>query len=350
MQSELYAEAIAAANVLLRNGYGIQVRKGLNPLNERDFLTISSRLSRSMNTAGVAEDVAMRQAIRQLDVDWGNLSASSRTRHINAARRTVAGSAKNVLPAVTGVMEIEGPRVIKETRKAVKRRYKFDIVATTSSFDQRIGEHIVSSQGNFITSAIGVRADQFALQARGIVGIGLQQGLSREDIAARMEKDLLRSGLGRKKSYWQVVAGSFANRGRTFAQFSSYRDAGIEKYLFDSVLDEDTTDTCRYMHGRIFTTSSGISKFNEVENLTDPEEIKSLQPWARTRQVGERSEIQFKTGGENRTMARVLESAVGRRDEVGRFSGGLSSSQLSKSGIQMPPLHGHCRSTVVPDI
>ena len=322
MLDDLYAEAIAAANVLLLDGYGIPVRKALNPLNERDFLTITSRLSRSLNKAGAAEDVAMRRAIQQLDVDWANISGASRARHIAAARRTVAGSIKNVLPATTGVMQVEGPRIIDETRKAVKRTYKFDIATTTSLFDERIGRQIVSSQGNFITTQLGVRADQFAAQARGIVSVGLQQGLGQDDIAARMEKDLLRGGIARKRSYWQVAAGSFANRGRTFSQLSSYRDAGIEKYIFESVLDEDTTDICRYMHGRMFATSTGLTKFNEVENLKDPQEIKDVQPWARTREVDGGAEIQFKSGGEIHTVARVLESAVGRRDEVGGRHGG----------------------------
>ena len=345
-----YAEAIAAANVILRDGYGIDVRKALNPLNQRDYLVIERRLARALNTAGIEEERSLRKAVEQLDIDWGNLSEAGRERVFDAAARTVGGSAAKVLPRTRGVLTVEGERIVGETRKATKRRFRLDIETSTTDFDKRIGSHIVSSQGNFTTNELGLRADLFTTEARGIVAIGLERGEGRTDIAERMQKEALRNGIARKRSYWEVAAGSFANRGRTFAQFSSYNDAGIERYLFDSVLDEATTDICRFLHGQTFSVASSIAKFNEVDNLDQPEDIKNVTPWVRTREVNGQLELQYKSGGQTFSVGRVLESAVGTADQTGRFGNALSSAQLAQRGISYPPLHGFCRSTVVPDI
>jgi len=346
-----FRAGIAAANVVLRDWYMIDVRKALNPLNQKDYLVIERRLAKALNISGVAEEQAIIEATSNMaGLDWGNMSEAARERTLDAARRTVAASGAKVLPRSRGVLDVEGERIIGETRKATKKRYRLDIETSTTDFDKQIGNHIVSSQANFSTTEFGVRVDAFADESRRIVERGLELGEGRIDIGQRLHDQARVNGIARKRGYWDVVAGSFANRGRTFAQLSSYQDADITRYVIDAVMDEATTDICRFLHGQTFTVGSGIAKFNEVDTLEQPEAMKDVTPWVRTTTVDGQLEMSYKTGGETFSVGRVLESAVGKPDESGRFGNTLSGDQLAQRGISFPPFHGFCRSSVVPDI
>jgi len=116
----------------------------------------------------------------------------------------------------------------------------------------------------FIRDEFGRRRTQFGRQARAIVSEGVQQGLGRRQISEDLERRLGHS-TGRTRAYWEVVASSFANRARSWAQLSSFEEGGIDRYVFEAVLDRATTDTCRFLHGKKFQTSAGLEKFREVE-------------------------------------------------------------------------------------
>ena len=341
---------VMAAEQILADVYRIDVAKALNPLNRRDFLVIVGRLARQLRVAGGPEATALRKAIDSLDVDWARLTAKGRDKVIEAARRSMADSAKQVVPRVEGVLEEEGPKITRSTRSGMRKRHRLDIAANLSTFDRRVIEFNTSSQANFVTNEIGQRAVEFSKQARGIVSRGLRVGAKRADIASDMRKELLAKGLRKQQSYYEVVSSSFTNRSRTFGQLSSMSDAGIRRYFFEAMLDETTSNTCRFMHGKSFEVSTGIEMFDRVERLERPELIKDALPWVRDVNTPDGPAIQIKSEGQTRTVARVVQSAVGRQDRTGRFSGGLSDTQLTAAGVTVPPLHGLCRSIIVPDI
>ena len=148
-----------------------------------------------------------------------------------------------------------------------------------------------------------------------------------------------------------MVAGAFANRSRTWGQLSSYSEAGIQRFLFEAMLDEVTTNVCRLMHGKSWAVEAGISLYERIEALENPQDIKSVQPWVRDgRDADGNSVLQIGSAGQFQTVARVLESGVGRQDDVGRFSQTMSDTELIANGVIVPPLHGGCRSVLVPDL
>ncbi len=351
-ETELYARGRAAADAILRECYGIDIRKALNPLDREDFVTIAIRLARAFEKAAKPERDALDRAVKNLDRDWPGMSQRQRNQVVDASARIIRDSSKRVLPGVVGVAEVESPRLVSETRKATKRKFGLNILTSTNAFDKRVIDFNVKSQGNFVTSEFGSRSDVFSRQARQIVSGGLARGEGRDQIAERLNKKLTANGIARAESYWRVAAGVFVNRSRTFGQLSAYDDAGIVNYIFESVLDEATSDVCRMMHGRIFTVRSGVEMFDRIEQLSDPIDIKNVQPFARTRNA-EDGGLEIRTsppGGEPVRLARIVESGVGRRDATGRFSNTLSDVELQAAGVTMPPLHGGCRSIVVPDI
>ncbi len=74
---------------------------------------------------------------------------------------------------------------------------------------------------------------------------------------------------GRSPAYWDVVAGSFVGRGRSFSQLSAYAEAAITSYRIVAVLDEVTTPTCRFLDGKTFSVSRGLELFDRVEANPD---------------------------------------------------------------------------------
>jgi hypothetical protein len=65
---------------------------------------------------------------------------------------------------------------------------------------------------------------------------------------------------------------------------SSYAEAGIRQYRIEPVLDEQTTNICRYLHGKTFSVADALRRFDRIEQLEDPEAIKQAMPWVREAQ------------------------------------------------------------------
>lgn len=141
---------------------------------------------------------------------------------------------------------------------------------------------------------------------------------------------------------------SFANRGRTYTQLAAFDEADIERFRFEAVLDEVTSQVCRFMHGRAFSVERAVQRFDEVEQVRDPEAISDLQPWMRVGADPDGNQVLFyERGGRRRMVAQVDEPAIGRADQVGRYSRALNNDELEAAGVTAPPLHGRCRSTIV---
>jgi hypothetical protein len=240
IRADLYGAAADAAEELLRDVYRLDVAKALDPLDARDFLVIVERLARALTgVSRDAEAAALRRALATLDVDWPNLAPSARDRVVRAARQALDGIEAQVLPRVDQVFEVEAKNVVTRARAATVRRFGLRIAASTTETDSRIAAFVRESEGNFIRDQYGHRRDELGQRARDIVAAGLEQGLGRDDIAADLAGQLAPL-VSRGKPYWETVAMSFANRGRTYTQLAAFEEADIERFRFEAVLDEVT--------------------------------------------------------------------------------------------------------------
>lgn len=344
---DLYGAAADAAEDLLRDVYRLDVAKALDPLDARDFLVIVQRLARALTgVSRDAEAAALRRALATLDVDWPNLSSSARDRVVRAARQALDGVADQILPRVDQIFEVEAKNVVTGARAATVRRFGLHIAASTTETDDRIAAFVRESEANFIRDQYGSRRDELGQRARDIVAAGLEQGLGRDDIAADLAAQLA-TVVSRSKPYWETVAMSFANRGRTYTQLAAFNEADIERFRFEAVLDEVTSHVCRFMHGREFSVERAVQRFDEVDQVRDPEAISDLQPWMQVGADGDNRILFYERGGRRHVVAHVDEPAIGRADQVGRYSHALSNDELETAGVTMPPLHGRCRSTIV---
>lgn len=346
-------EAQDAAGDILADCYRVSLSKAVNPLSRRGFDLIVSRISRRLGSSSAGSEAqALREAVRALDVDWPALTPEGHEAAVQAMRLAVGRAPERILPKVNEVLSVEADRVVRGTRKGALETMRLRIGASLNETDERIAKHVTTSQANFVRGEFWRRADSASQRARKIVSRGIERGLGRDDIAHELSSELAATVVGRSEAYWDVVASAFVGRARSFALLSSFSEAGIERYVFSAVLDEVTTDTCRFMDGKIFSVKAGLDLFERVEALENPEDIKQVQPWVRTGvdEKGKRVLFVYRGGGARTTVARVVESAVGLRDEVGRFSKTMGPGDLETNGLVMPPLHGLCRSTLLPEV
>ena len=191
--------------------------------------------------------------------------------------------------------------------------------------------------------------------AREIVSRGVSEGLGSDAVARQLQRAFRGQLAGRTTSYYGVVANAFSNRARSFSQLVTMRDAGIDTYTIEAVLDERTTNICRGLHGKTLQVSRTLTTFDEVEKLEDPAAIKRAQPWFVEKLIGSGPDAGkrglFLPGkGGSRLAAVVDRSGVGRGDVVGSIRWGMSNKSLQNQGVGSPPYHGNCRTTLLPDV
>lgn len=149
----------------------------------------------------------------------------------------------------------------------------------------------------------------------------LEKGLPPEEAAIRLEAEI-RGALGVKEAasviptrfatnptaYFEIVASNASVTATSLGRVIAMADAGVEKWKVSAVIDSRTSQICRSLDGREFTTGqtmTGVEKFLGIQNFDD---------------LG--SEFGFTKDG--------------------------SVPKWADSGLGFPPYHHSCRSTVVP--
>lgn len=95
--------------------------------------------------------------------------------------------------------------------------------------------------------------------------------------------------------------------------------------------------------------ADALQRFERVESLSRPEDVKQELPWVRERLDADtgRTILYVNRGGQETRLAEVLRSAAGTRDDVGEFRALASDRQLAETGVGFPPYHGLCRTTTL---
>jgi SPP1 gp7 family putative phage head morphogenesis protein len=299
--------------------------------------------------SGPADAAAVRAAIAELDIDWRNSTKEQRSKAINDAR-VAAGKATAIIP--TRIGESFGDRakeIVGQTKKDVRAEHKLNVSLDMNALDKRIVQHLTRTQGNFVRDEYGRRVDDFGATAKAIVASSLEQGLGRDDIAEKLSEAAQSVLVNRAKSYWTTIAGAFVANARSYAQMSSYAEAGIRRYQILAVLDEVTTEQCRFLDGKEFSVGTALDRFDRIDKASDPEQIKSIAPWIRVGTNEDGARILYTGKGESRTqVAEITRSGVGAKDDRGEYRGALGEKALDELGVGFPPYHGHCRTTTVP--
>jgi SPP1 gp7 family putative phage head morphogenesis protein len=325
------------------------VRKALDLATPRGFdravALLAARLRRV--TAGSNGD-AVRAVLDVLDVDWQRTTPEQRRRLVGEALNAAGRHTALVPERIRVPLEGMAAEVVEATRSHARRSQGLGIAARMNELDRRVTEHVVRSETNFVRDAYGNRLADFGARARALVGEGVERGLGREEIAASLREAATAALVDRHPFYWETVASSFVGTGRSLAQMSAFAEAGVEEYVIEAVLDERTTAACRFLHGKRFSVRRALERFDFLERLDDPEDVKRVAPWVREGTEKSGARVLYVGRGEARTpVAEIVRSAVGQRDAVGEFRALATDARLSELGIGFPPYHGLCRTTVL---
>ena len=331
--------ACAAENIV-KSVYNVDIHKAINPLSPKGFLVLVARLSAALQLAtNETETKALQRSLNALDIDWVNVSDAERERAQRAAHKAlglaVPGNVKRTGTILRATDTVLLPNVKTSTIK------KFNIKGIASSLterDKRTSKSLTTNTSFFVRDGYDNIHDKFSEKARGIVDDSLKKGLSSFEISVKLEKAL--PSASRKSGYWDMIAMTFSNRSRTYAMLNSFEEAGIESYRFEAVLDEATSKICQFMHGTVFSVPRNTRRIEQVVADDDPTIVKDLQPWmSQGRDEKGQQILYFNKGGARTKVAEI------RGDG---FSNALSPAALDAVGVNMPPLHGHCRSTIIP--
>lgn len=341
---------LGAAAELLHPDHSALAKAVLNPAVDEDFLEMVQELRTALvGLVGAAEAQALQAALDALRVDWARLTPAARDRAVLAAQAALATPAVD-WPRLQDRLEVEGRVVMGGMRRHVKRTFGLDVAVDLSAVDKRVAAHAAASQAVYVRDHYGQRAAVAGARARQIIAEGVDRGLGRQELARQLAQAVELAQLGRTPAYFQVVAASAVSRARSYASLSSYAEGGVTEYEFLSVLDEVTSLPCRFLHGRRFSVAKGLRRFTDAAASDDPSALVTASPWLSTgRDASGTPQLYVKdASGERQVVATVTANAVGQRDQAGAFATTYTNQRLSDLGVSTPPLHGNCRSTLVP--
>lgn len=143
-------------------------------------------------------------------------------------------------------------------------------------------------------------------------GLGALMKAAAFDLAAKLTAAVDTGG--------QVFAGIGANLTTSrLVQFGALKQAqakGITTFQLEATLDSRTSEICKRLHGKTFKVTQAINVTFSALGTSDPDALKAIAP--------------FVSG--NKDSLHALET--------------LSTAQLAKRGIAVPPFHPFCRTVV----
>ena len=323
----LVGEACACADAILERYLRIHVAKALRLASPEDFDRAVAKLAALLRARATPyEEQALTDALRALDVDWPSTTSAQRRELL---RRAAAAAKDALLPladALRSPFKEAAEKATDATRRDVREAQGLDIDPTPSAFDRRVQRFMLRSQTLFVRDAGDLRVSTFGQRAREIVAGGMDRGLGRADIGADLEAAARQALVHQNAAYWEVVAAAFMGRSRSYTQIGCYAEAGITRYRIEAVMDERTSETCRRLHGRVFSVQSGLAAFARAEALDRADKLREVHPWPRKDPNGMHV---TNDGGRMNVTART------------------PTRDLEAGGLGFPPYHGLCRTTTI---
>lgn len=348
IQSDVLVEVAkgAVGHVIQLSGLR-PVVKEINPLTPAGFDALQIKLADGlMKKVAPVSRAEVEKLLYSLDVDWVNSTDAELrilSERINGAMRQVAGQ---TWTGVRGTLYHTGERIADGTRRATINRWDMSISANFKQRDLEAIRRVTAAQSHYVTNFYTKNvAKGMSAEARTIVRNGLAKGLGSRDIGERLYKSLGDYLPGRNRAYFNVVSSAFVNRSRTYSQLVTFSDGGVILTIWDSVLDEVTTPTCRYMYNRVFNVERGLAQYAAVDAASDPQEVKFIQPWIRQRKIkggtddGKLGLFVPQRDGKSKLLAIQERSGFGKKDDVGKWTSKTPGNEVP-ADVGAPPIHG----------
>jgi hypothetical protein len=329
---------------------GLEVAKAdPDPLSREGFDEIVMALVTAMRrSTGEHTDAIVRAATQRLDRDWGRLTEPQREEAFQRAAGAVLERIDAMAAAATAPIEGSARNLIRNARRATSAANGLSVRDIFSASDEVAARFARTSSGFFFRSTGGrILSGAVDTAARRVIAKGLREGWDKQTTGENMATALRGTVGQRSQAYFEMVASVAMARARTYSTLRAFDDAGITVFKLQSVLDEVTSDICRFMHGRSFEVRSALRRYEEV-NASPPGAVVDLQPFVRLGRRPDGSRALFvESGGTREELVDVVRSAVGQKDRVGSFRPLVPDARIASLGCSCPPFHPHCRTVML---
>lgn len=320
----------------------------LDPNDPGDLVKLEAALALSMSGKATPAQARALARIRALmEIPPGDTAAISAFEA--ALREEILGMAAPTAEALEGVVGTSAEGIYARTRAALRGRVGFGALRTGfQAVDHAAVRALETNHTFFVRNGFGHLSSSLSERARRIVGNGLKDGLGREEIAAILQNKI--TGTLQRKGYLETLASLFVNRTRTTAQLNAYQQVGIERFVFLAILDRVTTEICRFLHLKTFSTAKAQARMNTALHLPEPADVENVLPFLREgkNSDGEPVISVLTPSGRQRIVAQVQEAAFGKVNQVGKYDQKVTDRTLEDLGVGPPPSHFRCRSTTAP--
>jgi hypothetical protein len=255
--------------------------------------------------------------------NWGGATEQELallTGQLNQSFREAGGKHWN---AIRGQLYLRNERSAQGVRAAMVTKWDLSVSPNLALKDLGAIRQVTASQAHYVTDAAG-----------------------------KLGKTLKK----RTRHYFDVAASAMIVRSQSYSKLVTMQEAGVEKTIWSSVLDEVTSRVCRWADSKVFSVQALIDQSARTAGNSDPRDVRFTQPWLRERKI-KGGEFDGKLGlfvrqrdGSDTMIAAELESGFGEINNRGRWHEAMDIETLQDMGIGQPPLHGRCRSSLVPDV
>lgn len=351
---ELLSRSVVKLDAMLARA-GVSPIAKIDPTNPREFDKLVAALRTQLQRHGVGAAKDMIDLVRDdIFARWDQDPEAKIRRLSNGLNRAARKAFGNSWTGIRGSIEATVEETHANTKRETVQKYNLAVGASLHSTDRAAIGRAVAAQAHFVRDFEGRIATGASARARETISRELRHGTGWRELGGILERDLRGYSLGQSRSYFNVVSSAVVARSRSYSQLATFRSAGFTMYIVSAVLDEKTTEICRYLDGKVLEVERGLSAFDSVDGLSNPSDVKFEQPWLRERKIrsgpdaGKGGIFIPQRDGSQLRAAVIDKPAFGTRDQVGSYRG-MNANQLADASIGSPPYHGHCRSTVVPD-
>ncbi len=304
-------------------------------LTEQGFILSLLREARLLTQQArrvVTSDEVRASLLANTRIDWRGATAAEQKRALDSLEGLIAGMPSEFAVGMNTVLDTHANKVVTDTHIANTKRYRsFSVVPSFALKNERAVAALNESTSIFFAEEYERQGARFRRRAQDVLAKGTADGLGSSDIGRELSKEFRETAIN--ENYWDTVAAVHTNRARTFSSLATYAENGITAYEVVAVGDERTTDICNMMNGEILQVESALNAFDAFEQAEDLDDLKNnVAPFMRP-------------------QGRDIVTQLGQRIATRTQDGGWSKVQpgtMNARGINGPPYHHRCRTTVVP--
>lgn len=287
----------------------------------------------------------------ELDVNWYDVENVDAVFQRAGAKAITDGKDQKELSAAWGAAALPYlQQAATQAREFTKNTFLPKIGSSITEGDRIAMKALSEMPGFFIRDHLGNVSKGLTKRGRAIVKAGMRDSLGYREIGKELRDQLPGMWAKYGKHYADVVANAGVQRARAFAEISAYVDASIEYAELVAVIDNRTTDCCRFLDGQLISVSNVVDILNQTLEITNPEDIRQVTPWVYNKKDPKTGLPQLVTRN-GVVLADILRSGYGKINDRGEYAARKMGDQLAiDANIGPPPYHGLCRTTMNPVI